>query len=93
MIFAAGYLLFMFQRIFTGELSDFLRGLGSHLTDISPVEALTIVPLGALIVVFGLFPGLLLHMVQGTVTTVLTEVQGVAADPLVLLAVTGRPRR
>ncbi len=30
-----------------------------------------------MIVVFGLFPGLLLHMVQGTVTTVLAEVQGV----------------
>jgi NADH-quinone oxidoreductase subunit M len=78
MIWAAAYLLFMYQRIFTGELSDFLRGLGDHLTDISPIEALTIVPLGAMIVVFGLFPGLLLHMIQGTVTSVLTEVQGVS---------------
>jgi proton-translocating NADH-quinone oxidoreductase, chain M len=79
MILAAGYLLYMFQRIFTGELSDFLRGLGNHLTDISPIEMLTVVPLAALIVVFGLFPGLLLHMVQGTVTTVLTELHGVSA--------------
>jgi NADH:ubiquinone oxidoreductase subunit 4 (subunit M) len=60
-------------------LSDFLRGLGNHLTDISPIEMLTVVPLAALIVVFGLFPGLLLHMVQGTVTTVLTELHGVSA--------------
>jgi NADH-quinone oxidoreductase subunit M len=79
MIWAAGYLLFMFQRIFTGELSDFLRGLGDHLTDIAPIEALTVVPLTAMIVVFGLFPGLLLHMVQGTVTTVLSEIQAVPA--------------
>jgi NADH-quinone oxidoreductase subunit M len=77
MIWAAGYLLYMYQRIFTGELSDFLRGLGTHLTDIAPIEALTVVPLGAMIVVFGLFPGLILHMVQGTVTSVLTEVQAI----------------
>src|SRR5450432_3635915 len=79
MILAAGYLLYMFQRIFTGELSDFLRGLGNHLTDISPIEMLTFVPLAALIVVFGLFPGLLLHMVQGTVSSVVNELQGVSA--------------
>ena len=79
MILAAGYLLYKFQRIFTGDLSDFLRGLGNHLTDISPIEMLTFVPLAALIVVFGLFPGLLLHMIQGTVTSVVGELQGVAA--------------
>ncbi len=79
MIWAAGYLLFMFQRIFTGDLSDFLRGLGNHLTDISPVEALTVVPLGAMIVVFGLFPGLLLHLVQGTVSAVVSEMNAVPA--------------
>ena len=57
MILAAGYLLWMFQRLFTGELSEFLTGLGGHLTDIRPVELVTLAPLGALIVVFGLFPG------------------------------------
>jgi NADH-quinone oxidoreductase subunit M len=84
MILAAGYLLYMFQRIFTGELSDFLRGLGNHLTDISPVEMLTVVPLAALIVVFGLFPGLVLHLVQGTVSTVLAELNNVSAIHLFL---------
>jgi NADH-quinone oxidoreductase subunit M len=79
MILAAGYLLYMFQRIFTGDLSDFLRGLGNHLTDISPIEMLTVVPLATLIVVFGLFPGLLLHMIQGTVSTVLGELNNVSA--------------
>ena len=38
MILAAGYLLWMFQRLFSGEVSDFLKGLGHHLTDIRPIE-------------------------------------------------------
>jgi len=71
MILAAAYLLWMFQRVFTGELSEFLSGLGHHLSDVRPVEIITLVPLGTLIVVFGLFPGLVLTLVQGTVDSVL----------------------
>ena len=67
MILAAGYLLFMYGRIVFGEVSDFLTGLGDHLTDMTPVEILTLVPLGVLVVVFGVQPGLLLDLVQGTV--------------------------
>jgi NADH-quinone oxidoreductase subunit M len=74
MILAAAYLLWMFQRVAFGEVSDVLRSLGHHLTDMSPVEMLTLVPLGTLVVVFGLFPGLLLELVQGTVVTVLHDV-------------------
>jgi len=74
MILAAGYLLWMFQRVAFGELSEFLKGLGSHLTDMRPVEALTLVPLGALVVVFGLFPGLILDLVSGSVTSTLNAV-------------------
>ena len=74
MILAAGYLLWMFQRIFTGDLSEFLSGLGGHLTDIRPIELVTVVPLAALIVVFGLFPGLILNMIQTSVTSVLASV-------------------
>ena len=73
MILAAGYLLWMFQRIFTGELSDFLAGLGHHLTDIRPIEIADARPARRVIVVFGLFPGLLLTIVQGTVATVLAS--------------------
>jgi NADH-quinone oxidoreductase subunit M len=76
MILAAAYLLWMFQRLFTGELTDFLAGLGGHLTDIRPIELVTLTPLAALIVVFGLFPGLILNVVQTSVTTVLESVQG-----------------
>jgi len=78
MILAAGYLLWMFQRVAFGELSDFLRGLGSHLTDMKPVEALTLVPLGTLIVVFGLWPGLVLDLIQGSVTSFLAAAQQAA---------------
>ena len=67
MILAAAYLLWMFQRLVFGEVSEFLKGLGHHLTDMTPVEILTLAPLGALVVVFGLFPGLILDLVQGPV--------------------------
>jgi NADH-quinone oxidoreductase subunit M len=74
MVLAAGYLLFMYGRIVFGELSDFLKGLGDHLTDMTPVEILTLVPLGVLVVVFGIQPGLLLDLVQGTVIETLVDV-------------------
>ena len=35
------------------------------------MEIVTLVPLGVLIVIFGLFPGLILTLIQGTVDTVL----------------------
>jgi NADH-quinone oxidoreductase subunit M len=73
MILAAGYLLWMFQRVFFGEVSDFLKGIGHHLEDLRPVEVLTLVPLGALVVAFGLFPGLLLTLIQGTVDGVMGD--------------------
>ncbi|TAJ98926.1 MAG: NADH-quinone oxidoreductase subunit M [Chloroflexota bacterium] len=87
MILGAAYLLWMFQRIAFGEVSPFLAGLGHHLTDISPVEILTLAPLGALVVVFGLFPGILLTLIDGTVTTSLRDAgtgTAIAIDPLVV---------
>jgi NADH-quinone oxidoreductase subunit M len=82
MILAAAYLLWMFQRVAFGELSDFLRGLGHHLTDMTPVEILTLAPLGALVVVFGVFPGLLLNLVQGSVAQVIDDVKN--ATPIAI---------
>ena len=71
MVLGAGYLLYMFGRIFFGEVSDFLSGLGDHLTDIEPVEVLTLVPLATLVVVFGIQPGLLLDLIAGSVDATL----------------------
>jgi NADH-quinone oxidoreductase subunit M len=79
MILAAGYLLFMYGRVVFGEVSAFLEGLGDHLTDMSPVEILTIVPLGTLVVIFGLKPGLLLDLFSSTVTETLDAVTPAAA--------------
>ncbi len=74
MILAAAYLLWMYQRLFFGELSDFLKGIGHHLTDMTPIEILTLAPLGALVVVFGVAPGLLLALIEGSVANVLADV-------------------
>ncbi|MBI3745410.1 MAG: NADH-quinone oxidoreductase subunit M [Chloroflexi bacterium] len=92
MILAAAYMLWMFQRVATGELSDFLRGLGDHLTDISPVEILTLAPLGALVVVFGLFPGILLDIMSGSVMRTLADVgsgTAIAIDPIFVAGALG----
>ena len=65
MVLAATYLLWMFQRIAFGGLSDFLRGLGGHLTDMTGTELATLAPLAIGIVVLGLFPSLVLDLLRG----------------------------
>jgi NADH-quinone oxidoreductase subunit M len=80
MVLAAAYLLWMYQRLFFGEVSDFLKGVGHHLTDVTPTEVLTLAPLAALVVVFGLFPGLLLNLIAGSVANVLADV---ASQPII----------
>jgi NADH-quinone oxidoreductase subunit M len=75
MILAAGYLLWMYGRVVFGEVSDFLAGLGDHLTDMTPVEILTLAPLGALVVIFGVQPGLLLHLFPSTIEETLIAVE------------------
>ena len=73
MILAAGYLLWMFQRMFFGELSEFLKGLGHHLTDMTADRGPDARAAGGAVVVFGLFPGLILDLVAGSVTNVLAR--------------------
>jgi NADH-quinone oxidoreductase subunit M len=80
MILAAAYLLWMFQRVVFGEVSDFLKNLGHHLTDVRPVELFTLVPLATLVVVLGLFPGLVIDLVHGTVAQTMRAVT--AAGPI-----------
>ncbi|MGZ6267561.1 MAG: complex I subunit 4 family protein [Candidatus Limnocylindrales bacterium] len=71
MVLAATYLLWMFQRVAFGGLSEFLRGLGSHLTDMSGTELATLAPLAIGIVVLGLFPSLVLDLLRGPTQTFL----------------------
>ena len=73
MILAAAYLLWMFQRVVLGEPSAFLKGLGHHLTDMTATEILTLAPLAALVVVFGILPGLLLNPIAGSVESTLRD--------------------
>jgi NADH-quinone oxidoreductase subunit M len=74
MVLVAAYLLWMYQRLFFGEVSDFIKGLGGHLSDLSIIEVLTLTPLAALVVVFGIFPGLVLDLIAGSVANVLEDV-------------------
>jgi NADH-quinone oxidoreductase subunit M len=73
MILSAAYMMFMYQRIVFGELSVFLKGLGHHLTDMTRVELLTLTPLLALTVIFGVAPGILLDLIQMPVAEVLAQ--------------------
>ncbi|CAN5729069.1 NADH-quinone oxidoreductase subunit M [soil metagenome] len=74
MMLAAAYLLWMYQRVVFGDLSDFLKGLGHHLTDMTRVEVATLAPLIIMALAFGIFPGLLLELFQGPVTDFLARV-------------------
>jgi NADH-quinone oxidoreductase subunit M len=75
-ILSAAYLMWMYQRIIFGEVSDFLKGLGHHLTDVTPIELVTLTPLVALTVAFGIFPGWVLDLLHVPVGDILA---GVAA--------------
>ncbi len=91
MILAAGYLLYMFGRVVFGEVSGFIDGLGHHITDMSATEILTLVPLGALVVAFGVQPGLLLNLFRGTVQETLTAAgsgEAIAIAPEVVVGAT-----
>jgi NADH-quinone oxidoreductase subunit M len=72
MVLAATYLLWMFQRVAFGELSEFLKGLGSHLTEATRIELATLVPLVIAIVVLGLFPSLVIDFLRGPAMDFLT---------------------
>jgi NADH-quinone oxidoreductase subunit M len=85
MVLAAAYLLWMYQRVVFGEPSAFLKGLGSHLTDITATEILTLAPLAALVVAFGFFPGIVLGLISGPATVALTYAakgEAIPIDPL-----------
>ncbi len=74
MMLGAAYLLWMYQRVIFGDLSDFLKGIGHHLTDMSRVEVATLAPLVVLTIGFGIFPGLLLALWQTPVSEFLARV-------------------
>ena len=78
-IFGAVYLLWMFQRVIFGEVSDFLKGLGHHLTDMTHVEVLTLAPLAALTLIIGIYPALVLDFLQVPVNEILAQLHAGAS--------------
>ncbi|HEX7612959.1 MAG TPA: proton-conducting transporter membrane subunit, partial [Candidatus Limnocylindrales bacterium] len=74
MVLAATYLLWMFQRLAFGELSEFFRGLGGHLTDLDRTELITLTPLAFLIVLLGIFPSLVLDLLRAPTQVFLAAV-------------------
>ena len=74
-IFAAVYLLYMLQNVVFGDLSDFLKGLGRKLTDVNPIEIMTLAPLVVLTVAFGIFPALVLDIIELPVNEILALVE------------------
>jgi NADH-quinone oxidoreductase subunit M len=79
MVLGAVYLLWMYQRVVLGPVSDFLKGLGHHLTDVTPVEVLTLAPLAALTLLFGIYPALVIDLITVPVDQVLAHVGGMTA--------------
>jgi NADH-quinone oxidoreductase subunit M len=73
MMLGAAYLLWMYQRVIFGEVSDFLNGLRHHLADMNRTEVLTLVPLAVLTLAFGVYPALLLDLFAPPVTEFLAE--------------------
>ena len=55
-------------------MTDFLKGIGHHLTDVNRTEVLTLAPLFGLALLFGLFPAVLLDLIQAPVTDLLAHV-------------------
>ena len=74
MMLGAAYMLWMYQRVVFGDLSEFLKGIGHHLTDMSRVEVATLAPLVVLAIGFGVFPGLLLQLWQSPITELVARV-------------------
>ena len=68
-VFAAGYLLWMYQRTAFGTPSEEFAD-DPHITDVSPVEWAAWLPILVLIVVFGFFPGLIFNLSDPAVTSI-----------------------
>ena len=69
-ILAAVYLLRMFQRVMLGPDSSF----SETITDLTGAELVVLVPLIVLVFWIGLFPNSFLHLSEGSVLNILSEV-------------------
>ena len=81
-VLSAAYMMWMYQRVVFGELSDFLKGIGHHLTDVTPQELLTLTPLVGLTILLGVAPGIVLDLVVAPINDVLAQVGGASVAVL-----------
>jgi len=66
-VFAAGYLLWLYQRVAFGTPSEEFAN-DPHIHDTTPTEWMAWAPILVLIVVFGLAPGIMFHVTNPAVT-------------------------
>jgi NADH-quinone oxidoreductase subunit M len=71
-IFAAIYLLWMYQRVVFGEVKN--QELKHELTDLNTREVLVLVPIFIFIVWIGVYPGTFLKLTQASVQSILGQV-------------------
>ena len=76
-VFAAGYLLWLFQRVAFGTpTAEFAND--PHIVDVQPTEWAAWVPILVLIVVFGLAPGLMFNVIDPAVTQSIQQMHEIA---------------
>jgi NADH-quinone oxidoreductase subunit M len=71
-IITAAYYLWTIQRMFLGKLNEKY----SHLPDLNWRERLTLYPLGALAIVFGFYPNILLKLINTDLHALMNVVKG-----------------
>lgn len=72
-VLAAGYMLWMLQRVVLGEPSS---EVASRLPDLSPRELATVIPLVIVVFWVGLYPGPLMEMMDTNVTNLVEQTTG-----------------
>jgi NADH-quinone oxidoreductase subunit M len=78
-VFAAVYLLWMYQRVVFGEVT---RDENRQLADLSPREWAVLVPLLVLIVWIGVYPSAFTGKTEATIAALLTQVESKASVAL-----------
>jgi len=78
-VLAAGYMLWMLQRVALGQPNTKAASL---LPDLGPREMATMIPLAILVFWVGLYPGPLMEMMDGSVTNLIHQVN--ATEPVTI---------
>lgn len=70
LILTAVYILWTIQRVYLGQLKDEYKGF----PDISTREAFTLIPLVILTIILGIFPGILLNIMDKTLVQIINVI-------------------